>query len=145
MIVPIRGSLLPSYSILGSRRAFAAKPWFVEEDDEPIAGPSTSSSNTPTITANMTPAVEVKPPPANAPPYLASTYLFLAKSPLIDPATVHIGPPVPAESHPDSNLPLPMLKSVLKSRGRVPKVPGYGRGVGEGVGQGVYQWEVSSF
>ncbi|KIM30152.1 hypothetical protein M408DRAFT_328248, partial [Serendipita vermifera MAFF 305830] len=123
-------------SFAHSRRILSAKkPWFVDEeehDEQPIAGLSTPKQASPTV----------KPPPANAPAYLVSTYMFLAQSPLIDPATLHLGSPLPANAHPDPDLPLPILKKVLKSRGRMPKEAGYGRGVGEGPGQGVYQWEV---
>ena len=133
--------LIPKRTIVfNSTRSFThssrslGKPWFVEDEAEPTLA---------TTPATPTPAkVIIKPPHPNVPNHLASIYTFLANSPLIDPSSIHIGPPVPAHAHPDADLPLPFLKKVLKSRGRTPKVAGYGRGVGEGRGQGVYQWEV---
>ena len=144
--VRLPSSLPPTRFFPVSRRNFAVgpggKPWFVDEDEEE---PNGIMSTTPTGSTSLSPPTVptiIPPPPPSAPSYLAHTYHYLASLPLIDPSTIHIGTPTPAETHPDPNLPLPMLKKVRKARGK--KERGYGRGVGEGIGQGVYQWEASS-
>jgi hypothetical protein len=112
-------------------RRVASKPWFVDDTPE-----ITSS-------APSKPQLRIQLPeiPKEAPEHISRAVVLLANSPLIDPATVSVGPPLPADAQPDGDFPLPMLKKVQKSRGKE-KERGYGKGVGDGPGQGVYQWEV---
>lgn len=113
-------------------RHVASKPWFVEDEPE--------------ITPSAPPKQQIQVPEVSkeAPQYIARAVALLAHSPLIDPTTVSVGSPVPADAQPDGDFPLPLLKKVQKARGKE-KERGYGRGVGEGLGQGAYQWEVCLF
>lgn len=113
-----------------STRTPTNRPWFVDECD--------SLSN---------PIAPLKPPPpppkvpSDAPLHVKRAVDLLAQSPLIDPTTVTVGSPLPADAQPDGDFPLPFLKKARKARGKG-KERGYGKGVGEGSGQGVYQWEI---
>jgi hypothetical protein len=111
-------------------RPLASKPWFVDADE-------------PEITSSVPPKPHIRLPeiPKDTPEHISRAFVLLAQSPLIDPTTVSVGPPLPADAQPDGDFPLPLLKKVQKSRGKE-KERGYGKGVGDGPGQGVYQWEV---
>ncbi|KAG8786970.1 hypothetical protein FRC15_010290 [Serendipita sp. 397] len=118
-----------------SRRAFTLsmnqKPWFVDEDE----GENEVSVQKPA------PKIRIPEPPAGAPPQVSRAYQFLANSPLVEPTTVTAGPPQSADAQPDGNFPFPILKKVLKARGKN-RERGFGQGVGEGLGQGVFRWQV---
>ena len=108
------------------------KPWFVDEE-ETTRGPS--------VHVPKEPESLVNPPPKDAPDHVTRAYWLLANSPLIEPTSLKVGSPVPAEEQPDGDLPLPLLKTVARAKTRY-RIRGYGNGVGEGPGHGVYQWEV---
>lgn len=103
--------------------AYSSRPWYVEEDPEPKS-------------PFQEPTTAIKPPPEGIPDHLSTVYSFLATSPYLEPLSLVVGPP---DKQADVDLPLPLLKSVRKSRKRV-KERGYGVGVSEGPGQGVYNW-----
>jgi hypothetical protein len=113
-------------------RRVASKPWFVDDEPEMMSSVSVPSK----------PQIQLPETPKDTPEHISRAFVLLAQSPLIDPATVSVGPPLPADAQPDGDFPLPLLKKVQKSRGKE-KERGYGKGVGDGPGQGVYQWEVS--
>lgn len=127
-----------SYQPLFRSRTFAhspnSKPWYVDHEEN-------ESSKQPEIAAKSQRKVPILPAPKDSPAYLARAYSFLSASPLIDNSTLSIGRPPSADTHPESDLPLPLLKSVRKARSNR-NILGYGDGVGEGPGQGVYNWQL---
>ena len=121
------------YSRAGRARCYAAvRPWFVDEDEEPV--PSTSRAHGPGLAR---PQVEVKPLPPDVPDYLKRAHSHLTQSPLLDLSTLTVEKPLPSEFQAIVDLP---MKVPARRLPRIEREMWPGRGIEVGMSGGIWDW-----
>jgi len=121
------------YMRTGRARCYAAaRPWFVDEDEEAV--PSTSHAQGPGF---VRPQVEVKPLPPGVPDYLKRAHSHLTQTPLLDLSTLTVSKPLPSEFQPIVDLPtnVRVLRLPRMEREMWP-----GRGIEVGMSGGIWDW-----
>ena len=114
----------------------AARPWFVDADEEPV--PSTSRAQAPGF---VRPQVEVKPLPLGVPDYLKRAHSHLVQSPLLDLSTLTVSKPLPSEFQAIVDLPTNIPKRRLQRRlPRMERELWPGRGIEVGMSGGIWNW-----
>jgi hypothetical protein len=121
------------YKRTGRARCYATmRPWFVNEDDEPV--PSTSSAQGPGF---IRPQVEIKPLPPGIPDYLNRAHSHLVQSPLLNISTLTVSRPLSSEFQPIVDLPTNIPTRRLP---RIEREMWPGRGIEVGMNGGIWDW-----
>ena len=121
------------YTRTGTARYYAAaRPWFVDADEEPV--PSTSRAQAPGF---VRPQVEVEPLPQGVPEYLKRAHSHLAHSPLLDLSTLTVAKPLPSEFQAIVDLPTNIPTRRLP---RIERELWPGRGIEVGMSGGIWDW-----
>jgi hypothetical protein len=121
------------YTRTGRARCYtAARPWFVDVNDEPV--PSTSRAQGSGFVRSQ---VEVKLLPPGVPDYLKRAHSHLAQSPLLDLSTLTVSKPLPSEFQAIVDLPTNIPTRRLS---RIEREMWPGRGIEVGMSGGIWDW-----